>query len=51
MTLSKQAAFNQPFPKQALVFKCMQYKSLEITVGKGEIDHKQFLIFPVFSTL
>ena len=25
------------FPKQALVFTCLQYKSLEITVGKGDI--------------
>ena len=25
------------FPKQALVFTCLQYKSFEITVGKGEI--------------
>ena len=40
------------FPKQALIFTCLQYKSLEITVGKGEIArHEQFLIFPVFSTL
>ena len=35
------------FPKQALVFTCLQYKSSEITVGKGEIAHnKQFLLFP-----
>ena len=27
----------QPFPKQALVFKCLPYKSLENTVGKGKI--------------
>ena len=25
------------FPKQALVFTCLQYKSFEYTVGKGEI--------------
>ena len=25
------------FPKQALVLTCLQYKSFEITVGKGEI--------------
>ena len=25
------------FPKQALVFTCLQYKSFEITMGKGEI--------------
>ena len=39
-----------PFPKQALVFTCLQYKSFENTVGKGEIAHnEQFLLFPVFS--
>ena len=26
-----------PFPKQALVFTCLKYKSFENTVGKGEI--------------
>ena len=25
----------QPFPKQALVFRCLQHKSFENTVGKG----------------
>ena len=41
------------FPKQALVFTCLQYKYFEITVGKGEIARdEQFLLFPtVFSTL
>ena len=35
-----------PFPKQALVFTCLQYKSFEITVGIGEIAHnEQFLLF------
>ena len=35
------------FPKQALVFTCLQYKSFENTVGKGEIAHnEQFLLFP-----
>ena len=34
------------FPKQALVFTCLQYKSFEITVGKGKIAcHEQFLLF------
>ena len=28
---------NQPFPKQALVFTCLQYKSIENTMRKGEI--------------
>ena len=36
-----------PFPEQALVFTCLQYKSLENTVGKGEIArNEQFLLFP-----
>ena len=36
-----------PFAKQALVFMCLQYKSLENTAGKGEIArNKQFLLFP-----
>ena len=36
-----------PFPKQALVFTCLQYKSFENTVGKGEIArNEQFLPFP-----
>ena len=35
------------FPKQALGFTCLQYKSIENTVGKGEIAcNKQFLLFP-----
>ena len=34
-----------PFPKQALVFTCLQ--SFEITAGKGEfVRHEQFLLFP-----
>ena len=33
-------------PKQALVFMCLQYKSFENIVGKGEIAHiQQFLLF------
>ena len=36
----------KPFPKQALVFTCLQYKSLENTKGKEEIAcNKQFLLF------
>ena len=36
-----------PFPKQALVLTCLQYKSFENTVGKGEIArYEQFLLFP-----
>ena len=39
--------FVYPFPKQALVFTCLQYKSLENFVGKGEIArNEQFLLFP-----
>ena len=42
----------KPFPKQALVFTFLVYKSFENTVGKGEIAHnEQILLFPtVFST-
>ena len=37
----------QPFPKQALVFTCLLYKSFENTVEKGEIAYnEQFLLFP-----
>ena len=37
----------QPFPKQALVFTCLQYKSFKNTVGKGEIAcNEQFLLLP-----
>ena len=41
-----------PFPKQALVFTCLQYKSFENTVGKGEIArYEQFLLFYSFGEL
>ena len=41
--------YNLPFPKQALVFTYLHYKSFENTVGKGEIyRNEQFLLFPVF---
>ena len=37
----------QPFPKQALVFTCLQCKAFENTVGKGEIArYEQFILFP-----
>ena len=40
------SGFN-PFDKQALVFTCLQNKSFENTVGKGEIAlYEQFLLFP-----
>ena len=36
----------KPFPKQAVVFMCLKYKSVENTVGKGEIArNQQFLFF------
>ena len=35
------------FPKQALVFTCLHYKSFENTAGKGEIARDEhFLLFP-----
>ena len=36
-TLVKHRIMCYPFPKQALVFTCLQYKSFENTAGKGEI--------------
>ena len=37
----------EPFPIQALVFTCLQYKSFENTVGKGDIaPNEQFLLYP-----
>ena len=37
---------SEPFPKQALAFRYLQYKTFENTVGKGEIaQNKQFLLF------
>ena len=36
-----------PLPKQALVFRCLQYKSIENIMGKREIAHnKQVLHVP-----
>ena len=41
------AFFLNDFPKQALVFTCLQSKSFENTAGKREIAHnEQFLLFP-----
>ena len=38
---------NDLFTKQACVFMCLQYKSFENSVGKGEIAcNKQFLFLP-----
>ena len=45
--LSFTGLFGLPFPKQATVLPCLQYKSFENTVEKGEIAHnKQCLLFP-----
>ena len=44
--------FPQCFPKQALVFTCLHYKSFKNTVGKGEIAHnEQFLLYPQYFLL
>ena len=37
---------NQPFPKQALVYTCLQRKSFENSAGKGEIVRKSFNPLP-----
>ena len=45
--MSKKGMNLEPFSKQAMVFTCLQYKSFENTVGKGEIAcNEQFLLFP-----
>ena len=31
---AKSTTHSEPFPRQALVFTCLQYKSFENTVGK-----------------
>ena len=39
-----------PFPKEALVFTCLQCKFFKNTVGKGKIArNEQFFLFPMFS--
>ena len=39
--------WSKPFPKQAFVFMCLQDRSFENNVEKGEIAHnEQFLLFP-----
>ena len=41
-----------PFPKQALIFMCLPYKSFGNTKEKGEIaSNEQFLLFQVFSNI
>ena len=35
------------FPKQALVFTCLRYKSFENTAGKGEIARNDQCFLPV----
>ena len=38
----------EPFKNILLIFTCLQSKSFENTVGKGEIAHnEQFLLFPL----
>ena len=38
---------SSPFPKQTLVFTCLQCKAFENTIGKGETAcNKQFLFLP-----
>ena len=40
---------HERFPKQALVYTCLQYKSFGNTAGKGEMAHKeQFLLLPQY---
>ena len=47
LSMCKRLTFCKPFPKQALVFTCLQYNYFENTVGKGEIAHnEQFLLLP-----
>ena len=46
--LSSGNGLNPSFPKQVLVFTCLQYKSLK-TLGKEEIAYnEQFLLFPQY---
>ena len=40
----------QPFSKQALVLMCLQYKSFENAVGKGEIARNS-VFYPFWRTL
>ena len=52
LVVEYQPGLTYPFPKQALAFTCLQYKSFENTTGTGAIALKeQFLHFPVFSHL
>ena len=49
---NKPSRRSQPFPKQALDFTCLQYKSFENTAGKGEIArNEQFLLFQQYFLL
>ena len=46
MDMFEQLLDHYPFPKQALVFMCLQCRSFENTVGKGEIArNEQFSTF------
>ena len=44
-------SFNKYFTKQALVFTCLQYKSFENTVGKGDIARNEHNVFYPFGEL
>ena len=45
--VKRQHSISKLFPKQSLVFTCVKSKSIENTVGKGEIVcNTQFLLFP-----
>ena len=41
---------HSPFPKQAIDYTCLQYKSIENTVDKGEIVCYKCLL-PILKTL
>ena len=44
--LTKPKTCTLPFPKQALVFTCLHFKSFENTVGKGQIAcSEQYLLY------
>ena len=46
-----QTSITLTFPKQALVFTCLQYNSFENTVGKGEIARNEPFFLPFLTHL
>ena len=44
----KESYLKLPFPKQALAFTCLQYKSFEKNEGKWEIARKEQFSHSVF---